>query len=146
MHYKIITMLVIRTDRDKIIKPRLKTTCTHFYEITCTKVISRQCLYKVCKGFKPKYYNYIYSTRHNPRLLLYIPVTIHVGVDAYYEPLYKWVSQCTSPYGLKDISAVESGFPENFFFFFFFFLNQGNLPKSTLSTLSMQQANLFTTN
>lgn len=26
------------------------------------------------------------------------------------------------------------------------FLNQGNLPKSTLSTLSIQQANLFTTN
>lgn len=32
-----------------------------------------------------------------------------------------------------------------FFFSPFFLLNQGNLPKSTLSTLSMQRANLFTT-
>lgn len=31
------------------------------------------------------------------------------------------------------------------FFSPFFLLNQGNLPKSTLSTLSMQRANLFTT-
>lgn len=118
MHYKIITMLIIRTDRDKIIKPRLKKTCTHFYETTCTKVNSRQCLYKVCKGFKPKYYNYIYFTRHNPCLLLYIPFTNHVGVDAYYET-YKWVSQCTSPYGLKDISALQTGPPQNFFLYIY---------------------------
>lgn len=32
--------LHIRADSDNIIKPCLKTTCTHFNEITCTKVIS----------------------------------------------------------------------------------------------------------
>lgn len=39
-------MLLIRADSDKLIKPRLKTTCTHFHEITRTKVISHQCLYE----------------------------------------------------------------------------------------------------
>lgn len=72
--------------------------------------------FKSCKGFKPKYYNDIYFTRHNPCLLLYIPVTNHVGVDAYYEPSYRWVSQCTSPKGLKDISAFQTGLPQNVFF------------------------------
>lgn len=126
MLYQMITMLVIGTDRDKIIKPLLKTTCTHFYEITCTKVISRQRLCKGCKGFKPKYY--IYFTRHNPCLPLYIPVTIHLVVDVYYEPLHKWISQCTSSNGLQDISARETGSTENLFLFFFFPFNRGNLP------------------
>lgn len=39
-------MLLMRADSNKIIKPCLKITCTHFNEITCTKVISHQCLYK----------------------------------------------------------------------------------------------------
>lgn len=30
MHYKIITMLIIRTDRNKIIKPRLKKNMHSF--------------------------------------------------------------------------------------------------------------------
>lgn len=93
-------MFLIRTDSDKIIKPRLETTCTHFYEITCTKVISRQCLYKVLRVLNPNITTDIYFTRLDPCILLYIPVTIHNAVDAYSKPLYKWVSRCTSLYGL----------------------------------------------
>lgn len=60
-------MLLIRTDSDKIIKRILKTTCTHFYEITCTKVISRQCLYKQSVWvLNPNITIDIYFTRHIP--------------------------------------------------------------------------------
>lgn len=138
-------MLLSRADSDKIIKPCLKTTCTHFNEITCTKVNSHQCRYKQSvRVFNPNNTIDIYFTRHNHCWLIYIPIIIHVAVDAYSEPLYKRVSRCISPNRLQDINALKTSFPENLFFFFF--LNQGNLPKSTLSTLSMQQANLFTTN
>lgn len=51
-------MLLMRADSDKIIKPGLQTTCTHFNETTCTKVISQQCLYKQFVWvLNPKYYN-----------------------------------------------------------------------------------------
>lgn len=60
----------------------------------------------------------IYFTRHYPCLLLYIPVTIRVTVDAYSEPVCKWVSRCTSLYGLQDVNALETGFPENLLFTF----------------------------
>lgn len=60
-------MLLIRADSDKIIKPGLKTTCTHFYEITCTKVVSQQCLYKQSVWvLNPNITIDIYFTRHDP--------------------------------------------------------------------------------
>jgi len=69
----------------------------------------------------------IYFTRHNRCWRLYIPVIIHVAADAYSDPL-------------QDIGASREDCV-----FLFFWIGE-TCPKSTLSTLSMQRANLFTTN
>lgn len=54
MHYKIITMLFKRTDCDKSIKPRIKTTCIHFYEITqVQRSLQDSAITKAVRVFNP---------------------------------------------------------------------------------------------
>lgn len=66
-------------------------------------------------GFKPKYKWHLFHKTF-PCWFIYIPIIIHIAVDAYSEQLFKEVSQCIYLFCPQDINALKAGLLLYFFF------------------------------
>lgn len=132
-------MLLIRADGNKTIKSCLKMTCTHFNEITCTNHFTSVPLQSVHVLNSQFFSQDIFLVDLFTSLLSFMLLWMNI-LNNY----TRQKSKCLSPYCLQDINTLKADLPQNWIYFFYLFFNQGNLPKRTLSTLSMQQANLCT--